>query len=85
MSLCAPEYNADVALEIVRKYQIIDEENLTKENDESVLFNEDYDQKSKIRHCYEVHSQSEREELRKAFDYLFGANAVYYKKSIQLV
>ena len=85
MSSCAPEYNAEVALEIVRKYQIIDEENLMRENDESVLFDEDYDQKSKIRHRYEVHTQDEKAELRKAFDYLFGANAVYYKKSIQLV
>lgn len=89
----APEYNSKVALEIVRQYQVLDEETFDLETDEEIPYDkeklEEYIKtptkeivRSKRKDKYVVHNQIEKTELRRALDYVFQGNAVHYKKRI---
>lgn len=95
MSACAPEFNAEIALEIIRKYHKLDEETLKKECDEDLPYDEekleayltlskDKVPRSKRRDYYLVANSDEKNELVRALNYMFENGAVYHKKKIRI-
>lgn len=92
----APEFNAEIALEIVRKYQKLDEETFNKETNEEIPYSESKLEKqlnidpsevkkSKRTDQYLVTNENEKVELKHALNYLFEGNSVHYKKRIIVV
>jgi hypothetical protein len=89
----APEFNAEIALEIVRKHQQLDNETFDKETGEDIPYSDtklekqlNVDpseiKKSKRKDTYVVNNEEEKVELKHALNYLFEGNSVHYKKRI---
>ena len=91
MSSLAPEFDSKIALEIVQKYQVLDEEGFDKETDISTPYKSPWNSnelnvlpKSTRKDTYIVHTLEEKQELKRALNHLFESNAVHYKKRIVL-
>ena len=84
----APEYNSKIALEIVEKYQIVDESQFDKETDISIEYHSPLGGEERIlpksirKDQYLVANEVEKQELKRALNHLFEANAIHYKKRI---
>lgn len=95
MSSCAPEFNAEIALEIIRKYHNLDEDTLNKECDEDLPYDEekldnylslskDKVPRSNRHDYYLVANSDEKNELVRALNYMFENGAVHHKKRIRI-
>jgi len=86
----SPEYNSNIAMEIVNKYHCLDEEQFDKETDISVEYTSPLGGEERIlpkstrKDIYVVSNEVEKAELKKALNHLFEANAVYYKQRIHI-
>jgi hypothetical protein len=91
MDSLAPEFDSKIALEIVQKYQVLDEEQFDKETDITIPYESPWNSKeanilpkSTRKDHYIVHTVEEKQELKRALNHLFESNAVHYKKRIVL-
>lgn len=80
----APEFDSEIALEIVEKYQCIDEEQFDKETDISIEYTSPLNGEERIlpksvrKDTYVVSNKVEKMELKKALRHLFEDNAKHY-------
>ena len=91
----APEFNAEIALEIIRKYHKLDEVTLEKECDEDLPYDEDKINaylglskdkvpRSNRKDYYLVPDSDSKKELVRALNYMFENGAVHHKKRIRI-
>lgn len=83
----APEYDSAIALEIIQKKQIVDEETLEKElldeNSDLDTVNIKELKRSNRSDYYLVDTEEEYKELKRALKHVYEGNAVHYIKRIK--